>query len=70
MVEFYIASPESITDAMFDDWKKHFSEGEIVEILFMTGYYNLLHRFNTAIDLDPTETVVVHNLDGVLAHPK
>ena len=55
---------------MFDDWKKQFSEGEIVEILFMTGYYNLLHRFNTAIDLDPTETVVVHTLDRVLAHPR
>jgi alkylhydroperoxidase family enzyme len=69
IVEFYIVSPESVTDAMFDELKKHFSEAEIVEMLFMTGYYNLLHRFNTAIDLDPTETVVVHDLDLMLAHP-
>ena len=51
LAELYITTPEAITDSLFDEAKRHFSEAQIVEMLFFVGTYNLLHRFNTAIDL-------------------
>ncbi|MEE2665177.1 MAG: hypothetical protein VX681_13755 [Myxococcota bacterium] len=32
-----------------------FSEGAIVELSFFVGFYNMLHRFNAVIDLDPKD---------------
>lgn len=51
--ELYITSPEAITDSFFEELKLHFKEGELVEIMFFLGTMNMLHRFNTAIDLSP-----------------
>ncbi len=52
-VELLIMNPQAVTDELFDRLKQHFSEAEIVEMSFVTGYYNMMHRFNTAIDLEP-----------------
>ena len=66
LAELYITNPEAITDPLFDDAKRHFSEGQIVEILFFVGTYNMLHRFNTAIDLAPKDgdNIIVESIRG------
>lgn len=62
--EKLITDPSSVSDAAFEELKRHFSEGEIVELCFFVGFYNLLHRFNAAIDLEPIagEAIVVRHL--------
>lgn len=62
--ELFITSPESITDEFFDEMKTHFSESQLVEMMIFVDTYNMLQRFNTAIDLTPQDgdnLVVVSN---------
>lgn len=66
LAELYITNPEAITDSLFDEAKRHFSEGQIVELLFFVGAYNMMHRFNTAIDLVPKDgdNITVQSIRG------
>jgi len=59
-----IVAPTAMTDERFAALREHFSEGEIVEMSFFVGFYNLLHRFNAVIDLDPKQghEIVVESL--------
>ena len=40
--ELYITSPSSISDELFDELRRWFSEGQIVELCFFVGTYNML----------------------------
>ena len=64
--ELYITSPDSITDELFDELKRYFSEEQIVELMFFVGTYNMLHRFNAAIDIEPRDgdNLVVLSIRG------
>ena len=64
--ETLILLPTAMTDERFASVREHFSEGEIVEMSFFVGFYNLLHRFNAVIDLDPKngDEIVVESLSG------
>ncbi len=53
--ELYITSPDAITDELFEELKVHFSEGQLVELMFFVGTYNMVHRFNAAIDMEPRD---------------
>lgn len=64
LAELYIVRPEDITDDLFDQLKRHFSEAQLVEMLFFVGICNLLHRFNTAIDVQPSDAKVVVHATG------
>jgi alkylhydroperoxidase family enzyme len=59
--ELIITSPSGITDALFDEMRRWFSDSEIVEFCFFVLTYNTAQRFNAAIDLDPEagEDIVV-----------
>jgi alkylhydroperoxidase family enzyme len=65
-VELLITSPQGITDALWDELRRWFSDAQIVELCFFTLTYNTAQRFNTAIDLDPKDgtNLVVLNLRG------
>ena len=62
--ETLIVAPTAMTDERFAELRTEFSEGEIVELSYFVGLYNLLHRFNAIIDLDPRagEDLVVQHL--------
>ncbi len=64
--ETLIVEPTSMTDEAFDALRAEFSEREIVELCFFVGFYNLLHRFNAVIDLDPKagHDIIVESLAG------
>ena len=64
--ESLILLPSGVTDEGFAAVREHFSEGEIVEMSFFVGFYNLLHRFNAVIDLDPKkgEEIVIESLSA------
>ena len=41
-----------VTDEMFAQLRKHFIEGEIVELAAIVGLYNYFNRFNEALDME------------------
>jgi alkylhydroperoxidase family enzyme len=44
----------SMTDADVADLRKHYGEGEIVEIAAVVGIFNYFNRFNDALGMEPT----------------
>jgi alkylhydroperoxidase family enzyme len=53
--ELYITNPEAVTDGLVEELQKHFTNGQIAEIMYFTGTMNTLQRFNTAMDVDPED---------------
>ena len=48
-LEFTIAAgaqPNEVTDEMFDLMKKHWSEGQIVEIVAVISFFGFMNRYN------------------------
>ena len=45
----------AIDDALFERMKKHYDEGEIVEISAMAGLFNYFNRVNDALHMEPTK---------------
>lgn len=46
-----------VTDDVFDNARKHFSERQIVELTMLIGAYNMLTRFLKALKVDPEPSV-------------
>lgn len=45
----------SVDDAFWGDLRKHFQEGEIIELLAAIGLFNYFNRFNNALRMEPTK---------------
>ena len=45
----------SVDDAFWAELRKHFDEGEIVELLAAIGLFNYFNRFNNALHMEPTK---------------
>ncbi len=43
-----------VGDALFSELRRHFDEGEIVEIAAVAGIFNYFNRFNNALQMEPT----------------
>ncbi|HXA19184.1 MAG TPA: hypothetical protein VN380_19495 [Thermoanaerobaculia bacterium] len=43
-----------IDDALFARLRRHYDEGEIVEISAMAGLFNYFNRVNDALQMEPT----------------
>ncbi|MBM7615903.1 carboxymuconolactone decarboxylase family protein [Alkaliphilus hydrothermalis] len=43
-----------VTDELWNRLRKHFDEGEIVEIACVVGTFNYFNRFNNALGVDIT----------------
>lgn len=43
-----------VTDGAFDELRRHFDEGEIVEIACVVGLFAYFNRFNEALAVEPT----------------
>ena len=44
----------SVDDALFAELRRHFQEGEIVEMVAVIGLFNYFNRFNNALQMEPT----------------
>jgi uncharacterized peroxidase-related enzyme len=51
-VEKLTRAPHEISDADFDELKKHFSDAEIVDLHLLTGLANLTNRFTDPLGLE------------------
>ncbi len=45
----------SIVDEFWAELRKHFDEGEVVELLSAIGLFNYFNRFNDAVKMEPTK---------------
>ncbi len=64
-VELIITAPDSITDSMFEEVQRHFSNEEIIELSYVALYFNTSHRFAGAVHVDSPdgENLVVRTID-------
>ena len=44
-----------VSDAVFEELRRHFDEGEIVEIACVVGLFAYFNRFNEALQMEPTK---------------
>jgi alkylhydroperoxidase family enzyme len=61
-LEFAIAAasqPNDVTDELFERMKRHWSEGEIVEITALISYFGFMNRFNDTM-ATPLEEEPIH----------
>jgi alkylhydroperoxidase family enzyme len=66
-LEFAIAAasqPNDVSDELFARMKRHWSEGEIVEIVSLIAYFGFMNRFNdtmaTPLEDEPAEVAEKH----------
>ncbi len=57
-------SPCEVTDAMFDDLKRHFSEAQIIEIVAVISMFGFLNRWNAIMDTQ-IESAPQNSVDDV-----
>lgn len=44
-----------VDDEFWNELRKHYDEGEIVELLAAIGLFNYFNRFNNALHMEPTK---------------
>jgi alkylhydroperoxidase family enzyme len=47
--------PDNIDDKFFAELRKHYEEGEVVELAAVVGIFNYFNRFNDALRMEPTK---------------
>ncbi len=52
LAERIALDPHTVTDEFFDSLKEHFSEDEIVEMVFACSIFNWGNKFNITMNLD------------------
>ncbi|MGB8128952.1 MAG: hypothetical protein WCG81_04110 [Candidatus Angelobacter sp.] len=45
----------AVDDKLFAELRRHFDEGEIIELLAAIGLFNYFNRFNDALTMEPTK---------------
>ena len=53
--ELMTLDAHGVTDEIFAELRKHFSEGEIVELASVVGLYNYFNRFNQSLHMESSE---------------
>lgn len=48
-------SANGVSDELFAEMRRHFSDSQIVEITLLVTIYSMINRFNEAMGLDPEE---------------
>lgn len=47
--------PNGVDETFWSELRKHFDEGEIVELLAAIGLFNYFNRFNSTLHMEPTK---------------
>ena len=45
----------TVDDALWNELRQYFDEGEMVELLCAIGLFNYFNRFNDALAMEPTK---------------
>jgi alkylhydroperoxidase family enzyme len=55
LAERVTRDPQEVNDDFWAELRRHFDEGEIVELLAAIGLFNYFNRFNDALRMEPTK---------------
>ena len=55
LAERVTCDAHTVDDQLFAELRKHFDEGEIIELLAAIGLFNYFNRFNDALQMEPTK---------------
>jgi alkylhydroperoxidase family enzyme len=47
--------PHHVDDTLWEALRRHFDEGEVVELASVVGLFNYFNRFNDALRMEPTQ---------------
>ena len=50
-----VTRDSGVDDEFWNDLRKYYDEGEIVELLAAIGLFNYFNRFNNALRMEPTK---------------
>lgn len=48
-------SSNQVDEKLWSDLRRHFDEGEVVELGAAIGLFNYFNRFNNALEMEPTK---------------
>ena len=55
LAEHVTRDARTVDDQLWTELRRHFDEGEIVELLCSIGLFNYFNRFNDALTMEPTK---------------
>lgn len=55
LAERVTRDPHEVDDAFWDELRRHYDDGEIIELLAAIGLFNYFNRFNDALRMEPTK---------------
>lgn len=55
LAERVTRDPHDVDDAFWAELRRHYDEGEIIELLAAIGLFNYFNRFNDALRMEPTK---------------
>ena len=55
LAERVTRDPHEVDDEFWAELRKHYDEGEIIELLAAIGLFNYFNRFNNALHMEPTK---------------
>ena len=55
LAEKMTIDPHGVDDAQWADVRRHFDEGEVIELLAAVGLFNYFNRFNDVLQMEPTK---------------
>jgi alkylhydroperoxidase family enzyme len=55
LAEKMTSDPHGFDDAQWAELRRHFDEGEIIELAAAIGLFNYFNRFNDVLKMEPTK---------------
>jgi alkylhydroperoxidase family enzyme len=55
LAERVTRDPHEVDDEFWSELRRHYDEGEIIELLAAIGLFNYFNRFNDALRMEPTK---------------
>jgi len=57
----------TVDDGLWTEVRKHFDEGEVVELLCAIGLFNYFNRFNDALTMEATSSAIPSDSEGSIS---
>jgi alkylhydroperoxidase family enzyme len=55
LAEHMTRDAHQVSDELWSELRRHFDEGEIIELAAAIGLFNYFNRFNDALKMEPTK---------------
>lgn len=55
LAEKMTSDPQGFDDEQWEELRRHFDEGEIIELAAAIGLFNYFNRFNDVLKMEPTK---------------